>query len=118
MKTTSSALLRKRRALLARLAKLEGLVQGSYLERFSTCIRRQCACHRGRPHGPRGYLVVYQNKKQRQIYIPLAERAAIVRGVKQYEALRATVQAVTRLNLQLMRQRTLRTSIPRTTAPS
>ena len=80
MKTTSSALLRKRQALLG------------------------------------GYLVVYQNKKQRQIYIPLAQRAAIARGVKQYEVLRATVQAITRLNLKLMRQRTLSTSVPRTTA--
>jgi len=103
---------------LKRLAKLDGLVQGSYLERFSTCTRRNCACHRGHKHGPRYYLVVYQNKKQRQIYIPLAERDAIARGVKQYEELRAAVQVVTRLNLTLMRQGTLGASLSRTSALS
>ena len=113
-----TVLIQKRRALLKSLAELEVLVQGAYLERVSTCTRRNCACHRGAQHGPRGYLVVYRDKKQHQIYIPLAEREAIRRGTQQYGRLKVTLQAITRLNLQLMRQGKLSSSTSRKQSPA
>ena len=58
MKTSEGSLRRKRAALLRELAGLSGLLHGSYLERFTTCSRPRCACHQGRRHGPRAYMIV------------------------------------------------------------
>ena len=58
MNQTNRKLIQKRQTLLERLAALQLLAQGSYLERFSSCSRPNCSCHKGRKHGPRSYLVV------------------------------------------------------------
>ncbi len=112
MKRTDRALIRKRQVLLERLAALPLLVHGSYLERFSSCSRPNCRCHKGKRHGPRSYLVVYEGKKQRQVYVPQAQRDLIREGISQHEELRAIVKEITRINVQLMRARTLATSMP------
>lgn len=108
----NQTLLRKRQVLLERMARLSWLVHGSYLERFSVCTRPQCACRRGQRHGPRSYVVVYRGKKQRQVYVPQAQREAIRQGIRQDQQLRALVQEITRLNLQLMRAGALLASAP------
>ena len=48
--------LEKRDALLAEMASLRGLLNGSLVQRYSTCSRKNCACHTGKRHGPRLYL--------------------------------------------------------------
>jgi hypothetical protein len=107
MKPTEEVLLRKRRALLKTLAGLSGLLHGSYVERFSTCARRRCACHQGQRHGPRSYLALYRRKRQRQIYIRQAERAAVRCGLRQYDELLKLVEQLTDLNVRLLRLRRL-----------
>jgi len=96
-------LIRERERLLEQLAGLSLLLHASYLERFSTCVRPQCACHRGQKHGPRAYLVVYRNKRQRQAYVPQSQHEAVRRGLRQYEQLSEIVRAITDINLQLIR---------------
>jgi hypothetical protein len=96
-------LIHERQRLLKKLAGLSLLLHGSYLERFSTCMRSQCECHRGRKHGPRFYLIVYRDKRQRQAYVPQPEHDAVQRGLRQYEQLCEIVRAITDINLQLMR---------------
>lgn len=103
MKPTQQKLLSRRDRLLEKLAGLSLLVQGTYLERFTTCTRKQCACHRDKKHGPRTYVVVYEDKKQRQIYVPQAQISSIRLGLRQYEQLLAAVKEITRINLALMR---------------
>jgi len=103
MNRDERALVRERQRLLDRLAGLSLLLHGSYLERFSTCARPQCECHRGRRHGPRAYVVVYRNKRQRQAYVPKAERDAVRRGLLQHRQMEEIIQAVTDINLKLMR---------------
>ena len=103
MKTTEASLRRKRAALLRDLARLSGLLHGAYLERFSTCSRPRCACHDGRKHGPRSYLIVYRQKRQRQLYIRQADRAVVQRGLRQHEKLIHLVRELTDVNLQLLR---------------
>jgi hypothetical protein len=110
MNQTNRKLIQKRQVLLERLAALQLLVQGSYLERFSSCSRPNCSCHNGRKHGPRSYLVVYEGKKQRQIYVPQAQRKPIQEGIRQHEELRALVKEITRINVRLMRERALAAS--------
>lgn len=96
-------LLRERQRLLQKLAQLPLLLHGSYLERFSTCMRPQCRCHRGEKHGPRAYLVVYRDRRQRQAYVPKSEQEAVRRGLRQHQQLDEIVQAITDINLRLMR---------------
>ena len=103
MRPTEEALRRKRRALLQKLAGLSLLLHGSYVERFSTCTRSRCACHQGRRHGPRSYLAVYRQKRQRQIYVRQAERTAVRRGLRQHDELVKVVEQLTDLNVQLLR---------------
>jgi len=103
MKTSEGSLRRKRAALLRELAGLSGLLHGSYLERFTTCSRPRCACHQGRRHGPRAYLIVYRRKRQRPLYIRRADRAAVRRGLRQHERLAGLVQELTDINIQLLR---------------
>lgn len=114
MKKSLQKLLEKRRRILEELAALPLLVHGSYLERFSTCARKQCACHQGRKHGPRAYLVVYRDKKQRQAYVPQAQQEAIKQGIRQHQRLMAIVQQITDINLKLMRAGVLDESCPAT----
>ena len=113
MNQTTRKLIQKRQVLLERLAALQLLVQGSYLERFSSCSRPNCSCHKGSKHGPRSYLVLYEGKKQRQVYVPQAQRKPIQEGIRQHEDLRAIVKEITRINVRLMRARALAELTPR-----
>jgi|CXWL01.1.fsa_nt_gi hypothetical protein len=103
MSQSQGKLIQKRQRLLEELANLSLLLHASYLERFSTCARPNCKCHKGKKHGPRAYLAVYRDKKQRQLYVPQPERDAVVQGLRQYRKLEEMVQAITDINLQLMR---------------
>ena len=104
MKRKKATPTEKRDALLAEMASLRGLLNGSLVQRYSTCARKNCACHTGRRHGPRLYLAATGEGGQRQTYIPaaLAERAA--EGVAQGRRLRAVVRELTALNPALMRE--------------
>jgi hypothetical protein len=54
---TSTLSLRQRRAgLLRRLALPPQAVRASVVERFGTCGKASCSCHRGAKHGPYYYL--------------------------------------------------------------
>ena len=111
MKQPEEKLLKRRHALLEQMASLSLVVQGSYLERFSVCARPNCACHKGKKHGPRSYLVVYQDKKQRQVYVPQAQRDLILLGLDQHRQILDIVKEITRINLQLMRMRQLNETV-------
>ena len=107
MSKTSSAKVRKlreqRRKLLEEMATLSQMVRGSLFERFSTCARPHCACHQGTRHGPRVYVAVTEEKRQRQHFIRKGQVAAVKQGIQQYQRLRELTRRITRLNLQLMR---------------
>lgn len=90
--------------MLNELGSLSGLLHGSWVERFSTCSRPGCACHRGKRHGPRFYLVVNVNGKQRQRYIPAHLASAVNEGLAQHRRLREIVQRLTEINLLLLHE--------------
>lgn len=94
----------QRDALLAEMASLRDLLNGSLVRRYSTCSRKDCACHSGRRHGPRLYLAVTGDGGQRQCYVPAACAARAAEGVAQGRRLRAIVREVTALNLRLLRE--------------
>ena len=110
METKISALMEKRERLLRKLAALKLLLHGSYLERFSTCTRKHCACHQGDTHGPRSYVVIYRSAQQRQVYVPQEQVRAVRQGLRQDEQATDLLRKITDLNLALMRAGTLDTS--------
>lgn len=104
MKKELKKLIGKREKLLERMAELTMLIKGSHLERYSTCGRPNCKCHQGQKHGPRSYVVVYKDKRQRQVYIPVAQLEAAKHGMEQHEQLEQIVKEITDINLRLMRE--------------
>lgn len=93
-----------RDTLLAEMASLRDLLNGSLVERYSTCSRKNCACHTGKRHGPRLYLATTDDSGQHQTYIPVACADRAAQGVMQGKRLRAIVRELTALNLQLLRE--------------
>jgi len=100
---TAQKLLKERATLFAELGTLSRLLHGSWVERYSVCSRAGCKCHRGERHGPRRYLVIHQDGRQRQKYVPNAQVDAAQEGLAQYRRLREIVDRVTQINLALMK---------------
>jgi hypothetical protein len=101
---TSEKLIQERAKLLAELASFASLLRGSWVERFSTCSRPNCECHKGKRHGPRHYLVINEKGRQRQRYIPNACVEDAQAGLRQYKRLQEIVQRITSINLSLMKE--------------
>ena len=55
-RTSTLSLRQRRAALLRRLALPPQAVRASVVERFGTCGKASCSCHRGAKHGPYYYL--------------------------------------------------------------
>lgn len=102
-----ATLKRERATLLSELGSLAGLMHGSWVERYSTCARKECACHRGKKHGPRYYVVVGQEGRQRQKYVPLSQVEAARNGLAQGLRAQQIVRRITLVNVELMRQEVL-----------
>jgi hypothetical protein len=98
-------LLDTRTALLEELNSLSHLIHGSWFERFSTCSRPNCSCHNGKRHGLRYYLVIQEQEHQRQKYMPNAQVAAAKQDIEQYRRLQEIVEEITRINLELMKEK-------------
>ena len=111
MNASSKKLVARRRRLLQKLEALSLLMHGSYLERFSTCARKGCACHQGEKHGPRVYVVVHRNGRQRQVYVPQEQVGIVRKGLRQHEQAMALLRQVTDINLKLMRDGLLEESL-------
>ncbi len=111
MNAKSRILIERRQRFLRELSSLALLTHGSYVERFSTCARENCACHQGRKHGPRAYVVVYRDGKQRQVYVPKDELKLVRKGLRQHERAMKLMRQITDINLKLMREGVLEESI-------
>lgn len=98
-------LIATRERLLDELSSLTHVLHGTWIERYSTCSRENCRCHRGDKHGPRYYVVINEAGKQRQKYIPLSQAAAATEGIEQYQRLQEIVAEITRINLELIKER-------------
>ena len=106
MSNTTVKKLREERALiLSELATFPQMLHGSWVERFSVCSRKDCRCRRGERHGPRHYLVVREDGKQRQKYVPNSQVDAALAGLQEHKRVREIVDRITQINLQLMKER-------------
>lgn len=98
---------KKRKGLLQEISRLALLIRGSCFERFSVCIRPDCSCHEGQRHGPRSYVSITVDGKQRQFYVPQDQLESVKKGIVQYHRLLEILDRITALNLELMRGRHL-----------
>ena len=99
--------IRKEKAVLLReLSGLSDILHGSWVERFSTCSNKNCLCHKdeSKRHGPRSYLVVNENGRQRQKYIQNRFVDQAKEGISQHERLKEIVDRLTSINLLLMKE--------------
>lgn len=103
-------LLLERSQLFAEISKLSSLLHGSWIERYSTCIREQCKCHQGQRHGPHYCLVVNEGGRQRQKYIAQTQVGTAQKGLAQYKRLQELVDRITRINLAIMKEEAKRES--------
>lgn len=97
-------LLKDRRRLLNELAAAPVLFRGTWMERYMTCTRPNCKCHRGEKHGPRGYLSVVQDGKQKMHYIRQRDQNLVKRGIANNERLQKLLLEITSINLELLRE--------------
>ena len=97
--------LKKRRDdLLKELSSFSQVLHGSWVERYSTCSRENCKCKRGEKHGPRRYLVVNENGKQKQKYIPNSQVMEVKAGINEHKRLQKIIAEITNINLKLIRK--------------
>jgi len=97
-------LLKERTGLLAELGTLPCMLHGSWVKRFSVCSRPNCRCHTGDRHGPRHYLVISENGRQRQKYVPNSQVAAAQAGRAEYKRVCEIIDRITHINLALMKE--------------
>lgn len=103
---TVKKLLAERSRLVAELGTLSHVLHGSWVERYSLCSRANCRCHDGERHGPRRYLVVNEDGRQRQKYVPNSCVEQALEGLAQYRRLQDIVDRLTQVNLTLMKETT------------
>lgn len=111
MNARNRRLIERRQRMLRELSSLALLTQGSFLERFSTCARKNCVCHEGHKHGPRAYVVVCRDGKQRQLYVPNNQLKTVRQGLRQHERAMKLLRQITDINLRLMRDGALDESL-------
>ena len=93
----------QRDALLARLHALPNLMRGSLYERQRKCGRATCACAHGGPKHPTRQLTVTLRGRTRTRYVRQEEWAQVQALLAAYRELWALVDALTAVNLALLR---------------
>ena len=107
LRRTSTLVLRQRKAaLLRRLAVPPDLLRASYVERFTTCGKPNCACARGPKHGPFYYLTANLGVGLIRKFLlkTPAQQQAVQRGVAAYQAHWDRLEELSQINLELWRR--------------
>ena len=100
----SAAELRSRRdRLAANLPDAGGFLAGSLVEQRRRCGKEGCRCARGELHGPYVYLSV----AGRMVYVPATLAGAIRDRLEVSARLRAVLEEISTVNLELLARREL-----------
>ena len=91
--------------LLEELETLSQMLHGSWVERYSVCSIKNCKCHKGERHGPRHYLVINKNGRQRQKYVPNSQVEFGRQGVMEYHKAIDIIDRITSINLKLIKEK-------------
>ena len=107
LRRTSTLALRQRKAgLLRHLSVSPSLMRASFVERFTTCGKPNCACVKGAKHGPFYYLTSHLGPGQiRKILLKTSdERMAIQEAVRAYQEHWEGLEELSQINLELFRR--------------
>lgn len=107
LRRTSTLALRQRKATLLRLLPVpQDLLRASYVERFTTCGKPNCACVQGQRHGPFYYLTTNLGSGQISKFLLKTPdlKAAAQKGVQAYQEHRDHLEELSQINTELLRR--------------
>jgi len=107
LRRTSTLALRQRKAArLRQLAIPPDLLRASYVERFTTCGKANCACARGQKHGPFYYLAsgLVPGRVLKFLLNTPAQQHDGRQGVAAYQQLWAGLEELSQINAELLRR--------------
>jgi hypothetical protein len=107
LRRTSTLVLRKRKAaLLRQLAVPPDLVRASFVQRFTTCGKPNCACATGPKHGPFFYLIANLGPGHilKTLLKTPVERETVHAGVAGYQTHWDRLEELSQINLELLRR--------------
>lgn len=103
---SSSALRKRRQALLRKLPPLDAVLRGSLIERYKRCGKPGCKCADGPGHGPKYYLSVsFPGERPQMDYVPQENLEATRALVANFREVRTTLEEVCAINRELLRRR-------------
>jgi hypothetical protein len=107
LRRTSTLALRQRKAALVRLLSVPvDLLRASYVERFTTCGKPNCACAQGQRHGPFYYLTanLAPGHIAKLLLKTPAQQQAAQKGVRGYQEHREHLEELSQINAELLRR--------------
>jgi len=107
LRRTSTLALRHRRAgLLRQLAVPADLLRASFVERFTTCGKANCACLQGQKHGPFYYLIsnLAPGHILKFLLKDQAQQQRAEQGVRHYHAHWERLEELSQINAELLRR--------------
>src|ERR1700758_655611 len=103
---SSSALRKRRQALLRKLPPLDAVLRGSLIERYKRCGKPGCKCAEGPGHGPKDYLSVsFPRRRPQMDYVPQADHADVTERLANYPRVREIIEDICEINRELLRRR-------------
>ena len=106
LRTSTLALRQRKAALLRQLAVPPDLLRASYVERFTTCGKPNCACAQGQRHGPFYYLTANLAPGHVLKFLlkdPTQQQRA-QQGVHNYQAHWQRLEELSQINAELLRR--------------
>ena len=100
------ALRQRKAALLRQLVIPQDFLRASYVERFTTCGKANCACAQGKKHGPFYYLVSGLTKGNVLKFLlkTPAQQQHGQQGVAAYQELWEGLEELSQINAELLRR--------------
>ena len=105
-RTSTLALRQRKAALLRRLAIPPQFLRASFVERFTTCGKANCACARGQKHGPFYYLAsgLAPGHVLKFLLKTPAQQQHGQHGVAAYQQLWEGLEELSQINAELLRR--------------
>lgn len=105
-RTSTLALRQRKAALLRQLSVPPHFLRASFVERFTTCGKANCACARGHKHGPFYYLAIglAPGRVLKFLLKTDAQQQQGRKGVQAYQQLWEGLEELSQINAELLRR--------------
>jgi len=105
-RTSTLALRQRKAALLRQLSIPPQFLRASFVERFTTCGKANCACAQGQKHGPFYYLAIglVRGRVLKFLLKTQAQQQQGRQGVQAYQQLWEGLEELSQINAELLRR--------------